>query len=485
MESWLKKQDKEFESRSLVKKLTYEKGLLDHMRNDEQHFDAKIINKIVHEGRKQKEYQQSMINEEKRKELLKAEKAYEERVSSEIQKQELQEFREEKLRQILRLNCPELRELESKLKTAYVTMIRYNQFADKERIKAKERAERIQEAKEIDKQIQNYKEEKIKKEIDNLIQKRNYHGELDLQVEQKEQERFESYLQILQEKILIDGIVKRVVEEEIAEMQKRLAKKKEIQEYIKDFKEAKQKSKEEEKRRLKLENENIADYLIIQDLREKQKEEIKKYKLEVRQRVKDELNKVLEEHYRIKNYENDLREELAIEEKEAIERKTDLEETEQRLNIRLQLQKAEALELKLKAEKLEQERLEEELFRQQMMLKLAEEEKLELMNDHKRRIKQIEHRRTIQKMIEEEKQKRMKDKLYDMQVYLKEQEMEKLRTKIIEQERCRMLEETAVKLLGYLPKNVIKNHEDLERLGTDFKHFYQRKPSYFDDNVEI
>ncbi|XP_023236147.1 meiosis-specific nuclear structural protein 1-like [Centruroides sculpturatus] len=484
MENWLKKQDKKHEIRSLAKKLDYEKGLINYMRNVEEHFDAKLINRQLHQGKRQQEYHRSLIDEEKRKEWLRVEKIEEERTAEEIRQKELNRLREEKLRQLLRLNSPELRELESKLRTAYVTMVRFDQFADKERTKAEEAAEKVLEGRRIEERHKKFEEEEAKKELDELTHKRNYRSELDEQLERKEQSRFESYLQILQEKALIDNIVKKVIDEEIAEVQKKLEKKKEMWECIKNFKEVKQKSKEEEKKQLELEEENIENYLIIKDLREKQLEELKKYKLEVRERVKGKLNELLEEHYRIRNYENELRERLSIEERAALEKKTDLIDAERKLRTRLELQKAEATELRLKAEKLESEKLEERLFAEQMMIKLAEEDKLELMNDRKRRLKQLEHKRIIQQMIEEEKQKKMKDKIYDMQVYIKEQEMEKLRREIIEKERRRMLEETGTKLLGYLPKNVIKDYEDLERLGVDFKHFYLRKPSYFDDNVE-
>jgi hypothetical protein len=63
-----------------------------------------------------------------------------------------------------------------------------------------------------------------------------------------------------------------------------------------------------------------------------------------------------------------------------------------------------------------------------------------------------EHRRAVERLIEERHAQFVKDKEQEIQEWKEEQKMEAERRAIIEQERQRLLREHATKLLGYLPK---------------------------------
>ena len=65
----------------------------------------------------------------------------------------------------------------------------------------------------------------------------------------------------------------------------------------------------------------------------------------------------------------------------------------------------------MKERKRQAEKEEEEEFRQQMMAKFAEDDRLELMNAQKRRMKQLEHRRAVEKLIEERRQQYQLEKV--------------------------------------------------------------------------
>ena len=54
---------------------------------------------------------------------------------------------------------------------------------------------------------------------------------------------------------------------------------------------------------------------------------------------------------------------------------------------------------------------EEEEYRRQLMAKFAEDDHIELMNAQKRRMKQLEHRRAVKKLIEERRQEYQKLKV--------------------------------------------------------------------------
>ena len=54
---------------------------------------------------------------------------------------------------------------------------------------------------------------------------------------------------------------------------------------------------------------------------------------------------------------------------------------------------------------------EEETFRKATLAKLAEDDRIELMNAQKQRMKQLEHRRAVEKLIEERRNQFLADKV--------------------------------------------------------------------------
>ena len=115
-----------------------------------------------------------------------------------------------------------------------------------------------------------------------------------------------------------------------------------------------------------------------------------------------------------------------------------------------------------------------------MLEKFAEDDRIEQMNAQKRRMKQLEHKRAVEKLIEDRRIQFQRERVRRLSLYCqwqllccpflflnslffclqeaelearREQErMEAYRRQIIEQERQRMLKEHASKLLGFLPK---------------------------------
>lgn len=54
---------------------------------------------------------------------------------------------------------------------------------------------------------------------------------------------------------------------------------------------------------------------------------------------------------------------------------------------------------------------EEETFRKAMLAKFAEDDRIELMNAQKQRMKQLEHKRAVEKLIEERRNQFLADKV--------------------------------------------------------------------------
>ena len=86
------------------------------------------------------------------------------------------------------------------------------------------------------------------------------------------------------------------------------------------------------------------------------------------------------------------------------------------------------------------------------MEKYAADEKLEQMNAQKRRMRQLEHRKAVDKLIEDKRQQREREANEEIVWDKHQAELEAFRLHVVEQERQRLLREQAAKLVGYLPK---------------------------------
>ena len=87
-----------------------------------------------------------------------------------------------------------------------------------------------------------------------------------------------------------------------------------------------------------------------------------------------------------------------------------------------------------------------------MLAKFAEDDKIEQMNAQKRRMKQLEHKRAVEELLEARRQQFAADREREQELKRQEEEMERFRKQIIEEERLRLLQQHAPNLVGYMPK---------------------------------
>lgn len=128
------------------------------------------------------------------------------------------------------------------------------------------------------------------------------------------------------------------------------------------------------------------------------------------------------------------------------------------------------------------EKDEEERIRQQMLDKFAADDRIEQMNAQKRRMKQAEHKRAVEALLEQRRLQLSEEKLREQSEKEMSEKMDAYRRQIIEEERIKLLRQHADKLIGYLPKGVIRDSKDLDALGEDFKRQYQKKAANFSDD---
>lgn len=108
--------------------------------------------------------------------------------------------------------------------------------------------------------------------------------------------------------------------------------------------------------------------------------------------------------------------------------------------------------MKLKAEKLQEEKRMEEEFKLKMAQKFAEDDRLEQMNAQRRRMKEQEHKREIERLWQE------KLAIYKVQRELEweetriKQEREELERRVIEERKAELLSQHAEVLRNFNPK---------------------------------
>ncbi len=101
------------------------------------------------------------------------------------------------------------------------------------------------------------------------------------------------------------------------------------------------------------------------------------------------------------------------------------------------------------------------------------DDKIEQMNKNKKRMKQIEHKKMVDKHVQEKLEMLQKQLETENAAKLKEKEIEQYKEKVIEQERQRLLLEHATKLVGFLPKGVLRDKDDLELFDKEFKERFE------------
>ncbi|CAJ0932432.1 unnamed protein product [Ranitomeya imitator] len=151
---------------------------------------------------------------EESKHLKELQLEQEERMAQELARIKNEQLKDEKMRQQIRENSLELRELEQKLKSAYLARERAAQVAEKELLNYEKMKQDSDIARKMKEEHERASEEELAKETRRYKEKLRYQRELETQLEDKEKKRQEAYQEFLREKILVDEIVRKIYEED-------------------------------------------------------------------------------------------------------------------------------------------------------------------------------------------------------------------------------------------------------------------------------
>eukprot|EP00842_Homolaphlyctis_polyrhiza_P001011 jgi/Hompol1/1910/HPOL_000225-RA len=426
----------------------------------------------MHE-QEQQTYESLIDDERKRKEIEESMKL-EEQIVREMERIHHEQVIEQKLRQSIRENSIELRELEKKLNYAYMNKERALQLQEKRLIDEQSKVKEAQMIAEMHEQAERAKADELARQQQLFERGIEYHNALHDQLQEAEVKKQQEYEQFLKEKAIVDEIVKRIIEENEREAKIRLEKQRETKQFIEDFMKERERWMALEQERRNLENQKIQEYANMQHSREVQLEKKKKSAEAAKNAIYERLAAEMQRKEQFKVELEQLRIDLAQQEQEAAARRRDQDILQQRIHKRLELIDAYQAQVRDKKLRRQKERENEEEFRQKMMAKFAEDDRLDQVNQQKRRMKQIEHKRAVDALVEERRrinQEQLEEQLREAQ---KEMEMEKYRQDVIEQERQRLLREHAAKLAGYLPKGVLRDDKDIELFDEEFRARFQK-----------
>lgn len=385
-----------------------------------------------------------------------------ERLAAEIARRKTQAVREAKNVQRICEQSEELRALEEKLKAAYMNKERECQIKESAHLIAKQAESESIMAQTMEADRQRGLQAEAYREYLRQQDGRAMRAELDKQVQEKMTLKAEAYQQFLKEKEMVDKVVEAIIEEDRRETEARHAKEKEIKSYIDAF--IVQQEEYKHKRRVEIEEENAKIRAYAEHVMAR--EQAMRLEREKDQNAKDAaLEKIsgdMAARQREKDEMDNLRNELVIQETEEKILQKEKEKMARAVQQRMDIALANEYQRQLKAIRREEEKQEEEGFRVAMLAKFAEDDRLDQMNAQKRRMKQLEHRKAIEQLLELRRAKYEQERGAELQEQLNAERVEQIRQQIIEEERKRMLAAHAKNLgLQHLPKGILSSEADL------------------------
>lgn len=264
------------------------------------------------------------------------------------------------------------------------------------------------------------------------------------------------YDDFLREKQWIDEITQRLQEEQVEAVERKLQRIQEAAETMEQYRVYREQAVRKQKLQMAEENQRIFEYLRVKEANEEQEAAEKRAQLEQKSAVADKLAQSLSQL----EVEARKREELMVElnmkelaKKEEIRLRKQLEDQlRKRVLVRLELQK----QRESRWIRQEQEREEEKMFKEEQLRQMAEADRLELLSNEMRRRKQVEHRRAVEKLLQDRKEGRIKEMNDAKKKHSEELQDAKRVREMIEEERIKILQEHAQELIGFLPLGILK-----------------------------
>jgi len=392
---------------------------------------------------------------------------FEENLADELARRKAEGLREEMNRRRICDGSEELRALKERLHAAKVNKERAQQLLDTETRKEGMRLHEHKMAEHMENERLEHMELEHKLNIEKLKQRERVKVINQQQIATKEAQRQEALQEYIKERDQVEALVDKIKQEDDDEAAARDEKKREAREMLRKFMIEQKEKQQEMERAEKDENDRIEAYAQAKRDREAAL-------AAEAERVAAEKNKVLkamlgaaEALNKEKEELEQLRNDLHGEQLEAERRRRDEQMMRKRLEDREEMKNAYLYQMQCKDEKAANARAEEARLKEILMAKFAEDDRLEQMNEQRRRMKVEQHKREAQRLVE------LRREMFEAARAEERSQEDNLRSEegnrqvIIEAERRRLLQEHAVGLRDFLPKATLETQEDYEFLFAD------------------
>lgn len=407
------------------------------------------------------------VKREQELEVKKHRAEMEDRLASELHTRRVVAAREAAERQRICDNSEELRALKGRLATAEANKVRAKQLLEQQLQEQEEEKRELQFIEHIESRRLQELELERKLEEEKLRQRISVNQTNQKQIAGKEQQRQEQGMrQYLHDKAEVDALVARISEEDKAHSEARRAKV-----------EAERQAIEEQRRLRQAQNEALERWEVAQDAqienfarkKKQQEDDIVRQKEEQEKERRRILHQMLNEQVSRKR-EADNRQRIIDDYHQEqffeAQRRREAEDARKKEEDKKLLQRRYEEHVTQKEDRQRRQVEEEQRFREELLAKFAEDDRVEQMNDQKRRMKLLEHRREVDRQIKERREAYEAARQRELQEMHREQESENERQRVIEEERQRLLAEAAP-LKRFFPKGVLESPSDFEVVGEE------------------
>ncbi|CCW68163.1 unnamed protein product [Phytomonas sp. Hart1] len=381
-----------------------------------------------------------------------------EALAAELAEQQAKITKDEKMLLFVR-DFPEVRNLEHKLKDAYLKKARAEQVIDSNTAREQEVEEQrkyLQVLNEECKQAEALEEKKRLREIQRF--REHQEAQLNL-IREHQQAALEEVSERLRERIAVDAVVARVNEKEFLNALERKEKQRKLQEEKDEFYRIRMALKKAEQEREAKEEAAILAYLAEQNRRKEADGKTFRERNQVRANILEEQGRFIIEEQRKKEELEELlynyyKEEHIAKEQALLKAE---KESRERMSAAIAHENIDLIEQHRKAR--EKEQAEEMAYRQRLMEELAANAKLDQLN------KRLQFQRKKEIIAESQRQMEARQKLKDEERKIEEQ-VDKLERKreeeiqeYIRRARAQLLEEHMSKLGRFAPIRYLKPDE--------------------------
>jgi len=303
-------------------------------------------------------------------------------------------------------------------------------------------------------------EEMQRKLLENMQRRQMLAG----QMEERQKQRQAAYEQFLREKSLVDEVVRNLAEEDRVKRENAMKRRNELQDSIQQFLEERRLWRDAERKRAEEELHKIQEYNRLQQQRQADLMRKRQHTMDKRDEALSKITADIEAKKREEEEMQALLFELYQEEAESRALAAVKAEEDKATKARTDMHAANEYQKQLKQQKRVETQKEEAELRDRMLKKFEDDARLEQMNAARRRREMQIYREQVDKMIEDRREFYERAKAMEVAELSAVKGKEDYRLQVVERERQRLLQVHAQALRDFLPKGVLMNAADYERV---------------------